>query len=111
MRAQVGALSFGGIAACIFRRRRVRQAGQQLRFDTGPAEGLGAGGGGTDQGEARRPATITRRAEVVGPQSFAGVCFGAGVWATILAVIAIAAWVAVRFEWQYGIGAGRGDRA
>jgi preprotein translocase SecF subunit len=45
-----------------------------------------------------------RRAEVVGPK-VSQELFRAGVWATILAVIAIAAWVAVRFEWQYGIGA------
>jgi len=45
-----------------------------------------------------------RRAEVVGPK-VSQELFRAGVWATVLAVLAIAAWVAVRFEWQYGIGA------
>jgi preprotein translocase subunit SecF len=45
-----------------------------------------------------------RRAEVVGPK-VSQELFRDGVWATVLAVLMIAAWVAVRFEWQYGIGA------
>jgi preprotein translocase SecF subunit len=45
-----------------------------------------------------------RRAEVVGPK-VSGELFHAGVLATLLAVLAIGAWVAVRFEWQYGISA------
>ncbi len=43
-------------------------------------------------------------AQVIGPK-VSGELFQAGVWATILAIIGIAAWVAVRFEWQYGIAA------
>ncbi|MBL6854219.1 MAG: protein translocase subunit SecF [Alphaproteobacteria bacterium] len=45
-----------------------------------------------------------RRAEIVGPK-VSGELFHAGVLATLLAVLAIGAWVAVRFEWQYGISA------
>jgi len=45
-----------------------------------------------------------RNAQVIGPK-VSGELFSAGIWATVLAVIAIAAYVAVRFEWQYGIGA------
>ena len=45
-----------------------------------------------------------RRAEVVGPKVSAEL-FQDGVMATLLAILAIAAWVAVRFEWQYGISA------
>jgi preprotein translocase subunit SecF len=45
-----------------------------------------------------------RRAEVVGPK-VSGELFHAGVLATLLAVLAIGGWVAIRFEWQYGISA------
>ena len=45
-----------------------------------------------------------RRAEVVGPK-VSGELLQDGVMATILAIIMIAIYVAVRFEWQYGIGA------
>jgi preprotein translocase subunit SecF len=45
-----------------------------------------------------------RAAEVVGPK-VSGELFHAGVLATLLAVLAIGGWVAVRFEWQYGISA------
>jgi preprotein translocase subunit SecF len=45
-----------------------------------------------------------RAAEVVGPK-VSGELFHAGVLATLLAVLAIGGWVAVRFEWQYGIAA------
>jgi preprotein translocase subunit SecF len=45
-----------------------------------------------------------RRAEVVGP-SVSRELFYDGVKATILAIVLISAYVAVRFEWQYGIGA------
>ncbi|MBS0469582.1 MAG: protein translocase subunit SecF [Proteobacteria bacterium] len=45
-----------------------------------------------------------RRSEVVGPK-VSGELFHAGVYATLLAVVAIAIWVAFRFEWQYGISA------
>src|SRR5665213_1172027 len=43
-------------------------------------------------------------AQVIGPK-VSGELFQAGVWATVLAIIGIAAWVAVRFEWQYGTAA------
>ena len=49
-------------------------------------------------------AIIYRRADIVGPK----VCqelFHDGVVATLLAVLMIAIYVSVRFEWQYGIGA------
>jgi preprotein translocase subunit SecF len=42
--------------------------------------------------------------EVVGPK-VSGELFRAGVYATLLAIVAIAFYVAIRFEWQYGIGA------
>ena len=47
---------------------------------------------------------VFRRNEVVGPK-VSGELLTAGVWATIAAVVAIAVWVWLRFEWQYGIGA------
>jgi preprotein translocase SecF subunit len=45
-----------------------------------------------------------RNIEVVGPK-VSQELFRDGVLAMLLAVVAIAGWVAVRFEWQYGIGA------
>jgi preprotein translocase subunit SecF len=45
-----------------------------------------------------------RNSSVIGPK-VSGELFRAGVLATLLAVVAIAIWVAVRFEWQYGISA------
>ncbi|HKD20455.1 MAG TPA: protein translocase subunit SecF [Rhizomicrobium sp.] len=45
-----------------------------------------------------------RRNEVVGP-SVSQELFYDGVKATILAIVLISAYVAVRFEWQYGVGA------
>jgi len=45
-----------------------------------------------------------RNTQVIGPK-VSQELFRDGVIATILAVIAIAGWVAVRFEWQYGIAA------
>ncbi len=50
------------------------------------------------------PSYNYRRAEVVGPK-VSGELFHAGILATVLAIIGIAAYVSVRFEWQYGIGA------
>ncbi|MEJ1970293.1 MAG: protein translocase subunit SecF [Rhizomicrobium sp.] len=50
------------------------------------------------------PTYVYRRAEVVGPK-VSGELLHAGVLATLLAVLAIGGWVAVRFEWQYGISA------
>ena len=43
-------------------------------------------------------------AQVIGPK-VSHELFQSGVYATILAIIAIAIWVAIRFEWQYGISA------
>ncbi len=45
-----------------------------------------------------------RNTEVIGPQ-VSSELFHAGINASILAVIMIAVWVAIRFEWQYGISA------
>ena len=45
-----------------------------------------------------------RSTSVVGP-AVSEELFHAGVMATVLAIIAIAIWVAFRFEWQYGIAA------
>ncbi|MGA7674482.1 MAG: protein translocase subunit SecF [Rhizomicrobium sp.] len=42
--------------------------------------------------------------QVIGPK-VSHELFESGVYATILAIIAIAIWVAIRFEWQYGISA------
>jgi preprotein translocase subunit SecF len=50
------------------------------------------------------PSYTFRRAEVVGPQ-VSHELFTDGVEATALAILLISAYVAVRFEWQYGIGA------
>jgi preprotein translocase SecF subunit len=45
-----------------------------------------------------------RRTEVVGPK-VSGELLSAGVWATVFAVLMIAIYVGVRFEWQYGVSA------
>jgi preprotein translocase subunit SecF len=45
-----------------------------------------------------------RRTEVVGPK-VGSELIRAGVWATVLALIAIAIYVWFRFEWQFGVGA------
>jgi preprotein translocase subunit SecF len=50
------------------------------------------------------PTYTVRNANVVGPK-VSGELFRAGVVATLLAVVAIALWVAFRFEWQYGLSA------
>jgi preprotein translocase subunit SecF len=50
------------------------------------------------------PGYSLRSVEVVGPK-VSQELFNDGIIATILAIFAIAAWVAVRFEWQYGIAA------
>jgi preprotein translocase SecF subunit len=54
--------------------------------------------------EALGSGYVFRRTEVVGPK-VSGELLSAGVLATVIAVIMIAVYVAVRFEWQYGIGA------
>src|SRR6202000_2217237 len=50
------------------------------------------------------PAYNFRNTQVIGPK-VSEELFHDGVVATILAILCIAAWVAVRFEWQYGIAA------
>ena len=45
-----------------------------------------------------------RNAQVIGPK-VSGELFQDGITATILAVLMISIYVAVRFEWQYGVGA------
>jgi preprotein translocase subunit SecF len=50
------------------------------------------------------PDFTMRNQQVIGPK-VSQELFQAGILATVLAVIAIALYVAVRFEWQYGIGA------
>jgi len=50
------------------------------------------------------PAYTGRNAQVIGPK-VSKELFHDGIMATILAVLAIAVYVAVRFEWQYGVGA------
>jgi preprotein translocase SecF subunit len=50
------------------------------------------------------PGFTGRQAQVIGPK-VSSELFHDGVLATVLAVIAIAVYVAVRFEWQYGVGA------
>jgi preprotein translocase subunit SecF len=50
------------------------------------------------------PAYTFRNAQVIGPK-ISGELFHDGIYATILAVIMISLYVAVRFEWQYGVGA------
>jgi len=50
------------------------------------------------------PAYQYRRTEVVGP-NISGELLNDGILATVLAVAMISIYVAVRFEWQYGVGA------
>jgi preprotein translocase SecF subunit len=50
------------------------------------------------------PAYTFRNVNVVGPK-VSGELFHAGIMATLFAVVAIALWVAFRFEWQYGVSA------
>ena len=45
-----------------------------------------------------------RRVEVVGPR-VGNELFTAGIWATLLALLGIAIYVALRFEWQFGVAA------
>src|SRR5215469_226826 len=50
------------------------------------------------------PSYQYRSTEVVGPR-VSGELLSDGIWATVLAVAMISIYVAVRFEWQYGVGA------
>jgi preprotein translocase subunit SecF len=53
--------------------------------------------------QALGPGVEYRRTEVVGP-SVGGELIRAGVIATVLALLAIAAYIWFRFEWQFGVG-------
>ena len=105
MRSQVGALGFGEAQlqyfgggecevpenSCVL----IRVQPQEGANDQAAANAIqGALGEGYE----------FRRVEVVGPK-VSGELFIDGVVATILAVIMIAVYVAVRFEWQFGVGA------
>jgi len=50
------------------------------------------------------PAYVIRNSQVIGPK-VSGELFHDSVMATLLAVVLISLYVAVRFEWQYGVGA------
>jgi preprotein translocase subunit SecF len=50
------------------------------------------------------PSFTFRNAQVIGPK-VSGELLHAGILATVLAIVGIAIWVALRFEWQYGIAA------
>ncbi len=50
------------------------------------------------------PSYEYRRVEVVGP-TIGEELFKAGLWATFFAILAIGAYVAFRFEWQFGVAA------
>ena len=99
-----------------FRRRRVRQAGQQLRHDPRPAPhrqrlwrrtrtSLTRPSAQCEMKTRLGPAYQVRSTEVVGPKRFRASLLNDGILATILAVAMISVYVAVRFEWQYGVGA------
>lgn len=105
MRAKVGALGFGetqiqhfggGICetpekSCVLIRIQPQEGQREQAVAETLQEALGAG-------------YTFRRVEVVGPK-VSGELFIDGVVATVLAVIMIAVYVAIRFEWQYGISA------
>ena len=57
-----------------------------------------------DQGQAGSGLYQYRSTEVVGPK-VSQELFHDGVIATLLAIAMISIYVAVRFEWQYGVGA------
>ena len=95
---------FGGgecdrpVNSCVMIRvqpRTINQGGDQNAADQAVVQRIK---GILAQGE------IVRRTDVVGPK-VSQELFHDGVIATILAVIMISLYVAVRFEWQYGVGA------
>ena len=75
-----------------------------------PRQAQGADQNTADQAVARAikaklgPGYVIRSTEVVGPK-VSQELFHDGVIATLLAILMITIYVAVRFEWQYGIGA------
>jgi preprotein translocase subunit SecF len=105
MRAQVGSIGFGEAQlqyfsggecdmppdSCALIRVQPQEEGSDQAAATAIQEVLGEG-------------HEFRRVEVVGP-TISGELFTDGVIATVLAVIMIAVYVALRFEWQFGIGA------
>ena len=105
MRAQVDSIGFGEAQlqyfsggecdippdSCVLIRVQPQEGGSDQAAATSIQETLGEG-------------HEFRRVEVVGP-TISGELFIDGMIATILAVIMIAVYVALRFEWQFGIGA------
>ena len=105
MRAQVGSIGFGEAQlqyfsggecdmppdSCALIRVQPQEGGSDQAAATAIQEVLGEG-------------HEFRRVEVVGP-TISGELFTDGVIATVLAVIMIAVYVGLRFEWQFGIGA------
>jgi len=105
MRAQVNTLGFGEsqlqyfgggecetpVNSCVLIRIQPKEEGAEQAVARAIQAALGEG-------------YEFRRVEVVGPK-VSGELFFDGIVATILAVVMIAVYVAVRFEWQYGIGA------
>jgi len=105
MRDQVGEIGFGEaqiqyfsggecdlpLDSCVLIRVQPQEGGTDQAAATAIQEALGEG-------------AEFRRVDVVGPK-ISGELFIDGVVATILAVIMIAVYVALRFEWQFGIGA------
>ena len=91
----------------------VRPAGRQLRHDPRPAQGRGARR--QCQMWPSRPPCSAIKSKLGRPISIAipkwwgpkvsGELLHDGIIATILAVVMISIYVAVRFEWQYGVGA------
>ncbi|HEY3779080.1 MAG TPA: protein translocase subunit SecF [Rhizomicrobium sp.] len=105
VRAQVGGLGFGESELQYFGGGECEKpANSCLLIRVQPKAGQSGQDAATEIRAKLGRGFTYRRAEVVGPK-VSHELFQAGVWATILAVIAIAAWVAVRFEWQYGVGA------
>jgi len=112
MRTELGSLSFGETQiqyfgggecdkpanSCVLIRvqpRQVKAGGDQNASDQAVAQAIK---GKLSAGES------VRRTDVVGPK-VSQELFHDGVIATILAVVIISIYVAIRFEWQYGVGA------
>ena len=105
MRGQVGAIGFGEaqlqyfgggecdvpLDSCVLIRVQPQEGGSDQAAATAIQQALGEG-------------YEFRRVEVVGPK-VSGELFFDGVIATILAIIMIAVYVGMRFEWQFGVGA------
>ncbi len=89
---------FGGTASCD------EPANSCALIRVLPEEGVAASAVSTQVKDQLGEVYTIRRAEVVSPK-VSEELFQAGVWATVLAVVAIALWVTIRFEWQYGVAA------